>query len=101
MKMKVLNNKILFKFLEDIQDGNLKQKTEWGFEVKGTHDDVKLPRWGVIIQSGPESKFNEGEYILIEPLMWTDNFEIDKQKFWMTQPEKVLASSKKEPSGLL
>jgi co-chaperonin GroES (HSP10) len=96
--MKVIKNSILFKFLDETKDGGFKNKTSWGFEILDRRENTKHPRWGEVIAVGPKTKaVKKGDYILIEPLMWTLGIEVDSTKFWSTNEDKVLLVSKELP----
>lgn len=89
-KLKALNYSIIFQFLEQT-DNALSNKTDWGFEIKDGKKDLQVPRWGKVISTGKDVKIvKETDYILIEPLMWTLQIEVDKEKYWSTNETKVI-----------
>lgn len=102
MGLKVLNDKIIFQFVEDISRGAFNNKTDWGFQfVQNAAADVKKPRWGLVLQTGPEVQdVKEGNYVLIEPLMWTLRLSYEGTDFWYTQESKILALAEEEPVGI-
>jgi hypothetical protein len=98
IKYSVVKDSILFKFVEDTGKGFFKNKTSWGFEVVKKQDDTKYARWGEVLAVGKKVKnVQVGQYILIEPLMWTLGVEHNGQKFWATNEEKVMLVSKEIP----
>jgi hypothetical protein len=102
MKLKILGHKIIFKFVQEVTDGKFKASTDWGFQIKTQNDDPKFARWGKVVDFGPEvADIEAGDYVLIEPLMWTTYMEIDDGKVWGTNRDKIIAVSKTEPTGLI
>lgn len=100
--MKPTRQNIEFEFLEDIADGGFKNNTDWGFEIRDRVEDVKIPRWGKVRGVGAEVTGVEiGDYILIEPLMWTESLTYKGDKYRFTNEEKVLAKSKSKPIGIV
>lgn len=102
MKLKILGHKIIFQFTQDIASGKFKASTDWGFQIATQNDDPKFARWGKVVDFGPEvTDIEIGDYILVEPLMWTTYMEINDEKVWGTNRDKVIAVSKTEPTGLI
>lgn len=102
MKLRILGNKIIFKFVQEVTNGKFTANTDWGFQLKTHNDDAKYARWGEVIDLGPEvTDVKVGEFVLIEPLMWTTHMEIDNVKVWGTNRDKIVAVSKSEPKGLI
>lgn len=101
-KIRCPKQRIIFQFIGDTQSGNFVPKTEWGFEIKRATEDHKEPRWGEVKVVGKDVKHVvTGDYVLIEPLMWTLNFQYEGEKYWATDEVKVLAVSKTRPSGIM
>lgn len=100
-KYKTLRNNIIFKFLDEANDKGFTNTTDWNFVVKGHEFNAKSPRWGIVVRKGEDvpAHIQEGDYILIEPLMWSVNFKIDDVKYWSTNSEKVIGSLKTPPTG--
>ena len=102
MKLKALGNRIIFKFVQNVTDGKFGASTSWGFQIQTQNDDPKFARWGEVTHLGPDVEgINVGDYILIEPLMWTNNMELEDGKVWGTNTEKVIAVTSVEPKGLI
>lgn len=95
----VIENGIIFKFVEDITNKAFDNKTSWGFEIRDRTNDMKRPRWGVVERIGPKvTQVAEGDYILIENLQWTNALEYKNDKFWKTNETKVIMVSKEAPT---
>jgi hypothetical protein len=96
MKLKPLGKNIIFIFLEDTAGGKF-VPTTGGKILLTTKNDAhnREPKWGKVFLTGPnvDPEVKVGEYILIEPLMWTPGFEYDGVKFWKTDSDKVMATS--------
>ena len=100
--IKAQNQKIIFSFLDDAGDKGFTNTTSWNFVVKGHEFNAKSPRWGIVVKKGPDvpEYITEGDYILIEPLMWTHGFKIEGTKYWATDFAKIIGSVKDKPAGL-
>ena len=88
-----LNDKIMFQFLDDTggAKGKFSDRTlASGIIIAQSEMKQKQPRWGEVLAVGPESSVKVGEYILIEGLMWTFGTEIDGQKMWQTDEDKII-----------
>lgn len=97
-EVKVLEDGIIFKFLEDTSSGAFQNATNWGFIVKDRDNDVQYPRWGQALTVGRKVKYVvPGDYILIENLQWTNALHYEEDKFWKTNESKVLLVSKDKP----
>lgn len=95
-KLQALRNNIMFKFLDETTGSQGKftdQKTPSGIVIPTLDSSQKLPRWGQVISAGPLSAAKEGEYILIEALMWTNGVVLDGEKYWKTEDSKVLLAT--------
>lgn len=98
---KIIGNKFIFQFIEDITNSSFNNKTSWGFEVKNVRDDIKTPRWGKVVKVGHTvESLNVNDYVLIEPLMWTHGFEIEGTKYWCSATEKIIGHMEQEPTGI-
>lgn len=103
--IKLIEDKIAFKFLEDTDGNGFSSTTEAGLIVQRQDDkQVNVPRWGVALKCADAvTEIKEGEYILIEPLGWTTSLELSEvydEKFWVTTESKVMAVSDEEPKLL-
>lgn len=91
-------NRIIFQFVDETTNSNFKNKTNWGFEFTQHAEELKSPRWGVITHIGSKIKEVEvGQYILIEPLMWTLGMTMPDGTYWTTAIDKVMAVSDEHP----
>lgn len=98
-KVNVLEDGIIFKFVEDISGGSFDNKTNWGFELKDKIDDMKRPRWAIALKTGPKVKYvKENDYILIENLQWTMALHYESDKFWKTNESRVLLVTEEKPN---
>lgn len=100
--IKTLAHNIIFEFLDEANNKGFTNTTSWNFVVKTHKDNAQNPRWGKVISTGPTvpDHIAVGDYILIEPLMWTHGFLIDGKKYWSTNLSKVIGSLKEEPTGI-
>lgn len=99
--LKALNDKIIFKFVQDTAGNMFRETTKSGITVmENKEKQLQAPRWGVVVTVGKDvsAEIYEGLYILVEPLMWTLHLEYDSEKFWVTSEPKVLAVSDTEPT---
>lgn len=97
-----IKHNILFVFLQKTNKaGSFVETTSWGFEM--SHDEAahfentaKNGRWAKVVSCGPDVNREEiapGQYIFIEPLMWTTGMTFDGVKIWKTDPTKVMLVS--------
>ncbi len=95
-------NHILFQFEDEIDKSRrstFKEKTDWGFELKGSVDEtLEHGRWARIIGLGPDvdEDFFVGQKILIEKLMWTKTVDYNGLKFARTDDTQVIAVEESE-----
>lgn len=103
--IKPLGNNIIFKFLYDTDSdtGMFQDQTESGIQILKNHEDTtKSPRWGKIVALGSEvTDISLTDYILIEPLMWTDSVTHDGSKYWSTNIDKIMCVSETNPETSL
>jgi len=96
MKVSLFEDKIAFRFEEEIVNRGFVNKTESGLYVQEEHSkQLQHPRWGVVFQVGPDCfEVKEGDMILIESLMWTNGIDLEENKdeeFWITRERNVIA----------
>lgn len=97
-QIEVLEDGIIFKFIEKISGKRFDNATDWGFTIQDKDNDMKHPRWGIVERIGPKVKHCVvGQYVLIENLQWTNALEYDGDKFWKTNESRVIMTSEKEP----
>lgn len=95
-KLKALNDRIIFKFVQETVGGKFVEKTKSNFVIiEGADKQLKAPRWGIAYKVGKDvsEDIKEGTYILIENLMWTEHVVFEGEKMWTTAEEKVIAVS--------
>jgi co-chaperonin GroES (HSP10) len=101
MDISPLNADILFQFIDDLTGEALTTKTKSGLALAKdyTYSEQKDPRWAKVMAVGPKVKDDgiiNGEYILIEPLMWTVGVQYKDQMVWKTDESKIMATSPEE-----
>lgn len=100
-QIKPQGQKIIFQFIDDANAKGFSNTTSWNFEVKTHEHNAQSPRWGKVILTGTTVKgIESGDYVLIEPLMWTHGFTVEEVKYWATDFVKVIGSLKEEPTGI-
>ena len=102
MKIDPIQTKLIFRFLQETHRNGFINVAESGIIIQSPFDDPKIPRWGKVLKTGENVfKIFPNEYILIEPLMWTEFFiDDDGVKSWSTDECKVMAKCIKEPTGI-
>lgn len=99
-KLKPINDRIIFVFLQNIEGSQFQETTKSGIQIIESKDkQLKGARWGKVISVGENvsSEIYEGLYILIEPLSWTLHVEFQREKFWNTSEDRILAVSTESP----
>lgn len=92
-KLRPLGNTILFKFLDQTggSKGAFSERTRSGLIIPQLQSTQKGERWGEIIAVGDDvTEVAVGDYILIEPLMWTPGEVFEGEKVWKTNHDKVM-----------
>jgi len=93
--IKPLRKNFFFTFVDDISpDGRFISKSKSGILMtsKGLEEQSNFARWAIVVAVGDEViGFNVGDYVLIEPLKWTQGFMFDQRKIWKSDQDKVLA----------
>jgi len=99
--LRVFRNEILFQFEDEdaiINDGKrtargFKEVTEWGFTIVSSKESASNARWGIVKAVGPEvgPDIFIGRRILIESLKWTEGVEYERETYWKTNEDVVLA----------
>lgn len=92
-KLEPLPIDILFRFNDATRKGMFEDVSAGGLYLGRSMElSLQEARWGTVIEIGCDVKdVAVGDQILIEPLKWTDGFEIDSIKYWKTQERFVLA----------
>ena len=96
MKLTLFEDKISFKFEQDVANGGFIDQTESGILIQEEHSkQIKIARSGIVIDVGPEcTDVKIGDTILIEPSMWTNSIDLDEsgsEEFWVTRERNVIA----------
>ena len=111
MKLRCLRNGILFAFIQnETGHGLFEEKTNWGFTMtpgsylhgkdKENFDRaLQVGRWAKVLTIGPECEEVEvGDYVCIEPTMYTNAFMHDGIKIRKSDESKVMLISKEKPN---
>lgn len=100
VRLRCQKTRILFQFVENTRTGSFNNTTDWGFEIKKPVEDIKAPRWAKVLVVGKDVKaVKPGQYVLVEPMMWTNAFTYENEKYWATAEEKLIAMSEVLPTG--
>lgn len=94
MKLYPFKHTVLFQFLDATEgaEGAFSERSRAGLIIPRLQATQKGERWGKVIAVGPEAAdILIGDYVLIEPLMWTLNGRIASEKFWKTNADKIMA----------
>ena len=95
--IEAIDDKIIFEFLEDIQNKTFSKVSEGGIILQqAAENQLQEPRFVKVLKVGPDVKDVKVEdIVLVEPLKWTTAIEIEEadSKFWITDEKSVLAIS--------
>lgn len=110
MAVRPLHDSFLFAFLQNqTGDGNFIEQTKSGIVIPGVGNrqaqghaafdrSIKEGRWAMVLATGPECKeIKNGDFVCIEPNMWTNSVEHDGIKIRKSDESKVMAISKERP----
>lgn len=100
MQASPIRSNILFCFLNQTNSGSgtFTDSTKSGVLVSTILDSQAAGRWAKALLVGPECVgIKVGQYIFIQPLMWTTGFDFDGIKIWKTDESKILAVSDEIP----
>jgi len=111
MKLRAIRNSFLFAFLQKQNDhGYFAESTEWGFDVIAHKDPkkeghaafdatLKQGRWGRVVLIGNDcDDVKVGDYVCLEPMMWTNGFKHDGIMIHKSDETKVMLISKEKPN---
>lgn len=109
MKLRCIRNGILFVFLQPVtSDGQFVEQTKWGFQLQNNPSKQSQSfgesirhegRWGKVLTIGPECEHVKiGDYICVEPNMWSNSFKYDDIQIRKTDESKVLLVSEEKPN---
>lgn len=114
MKLRCIRNGILFAFLQNTNSkGYFEDQTSWGLKIVADKDgqgaghgsfdrSISQGRWAKVLVVGNEcDEVQVGDYICIEPQMWTNSFEYDGVQIRKTDESKVMIISKEKPNVFL
>lgn len=94
-----IHENIFFKFTEPTGDGRFNQISDGGIHIV-EHKEKQLEecRWGKVLAVGPEvpkDVVEEGDYILVLNLQWTNMFNLNNIRMWMTNFESLVGIADK------
>ena len=97
--LRPIHNHIIFQFIDPIIGRFFGGTTDAGLFLTASQEgSATEPRWGKVYALGHEcSDELSGAYkqeqieVLIEPLMWTQGFHFNEEKYWRTDESKILA----------
>jgi len=99
-KLRALNDTIIFVFVQDTAGNMFHEQTKSGIAyIENKDKQLKSARWGKVVKTGKDvsSEIANGQYVLIEPLMWTTHMAHEGEKFWVTSEDKILAIAEENP----
>lgn len=99
-ELRVLKQNIIFQFVEETtSDGQFKQSSREGLIViEDKHKQMDKPRWAEVMVTGDDVEGIEvGDYIYIKSLQWTPHFKYERDLYWTTDQDQIIAVSSVEP----
>lgn len=95
MKLKPLNDKILFKFMDDIKHGFFTEKHDSGIIIdlgQNHKHSSEVSRLCQVVAIGPKVvNIDVGDIVVVEALKWTTKYPVSsKMVVWMTEQQYVL-----------
>lgn len=95
MKIRPLNDKILFKFVDTVKKGFFKEQHASGIviDLGGNHQDSsRLCRLVEVVDVGPKVKeVDRGDLVVVQALMWTNSFRTGGgSQIWMTEQKHIM-----------
>jgi hypothetical protein len=98
--LRPLKNTVLFQFLDDTggAKGRFSERYNGSIVIPVLNSNQnKSSRWGKVVSIGPEvQEVKVGDFILIEPLQWTNNEVFEGEKIWKTDEGKIMLSTDDE-----
>lgn len=97
MNLQPINDNIVIKFRDEVKNGHFVDKQRSSgliVDLGGDHQSSGMyNRIAEVVSVGPKvlkEVCTVGDNIVVEHLMWTESFQYESQKYWMTQPRCVL-----------
>ena len=87
-KLQAVRNHIIFQFenatVKHMGVNQFEETAESGLVFVRVDDSTKSPRWGLVREIGPECDDDIciNTRVLIDPLMWSEGFEVGGETFW-------------------
>lgn len=98
--LRPLKNTVLFQFLDDTggAKGRFSERYNGSIVIPVLNSNQnKSSRWGKVVSIGPDvQEVKVGDFILIEPLQWTNNEVFEGEKIWKTDEGKIMLSTDDE-----
>lgn len=99
----LIEKKIAFEFLEDVDSTGFNNKTASGIIIQEQQkNQVDRPRWGRVLKCAHGvTEVAVSDFILVEPLGWTPAIELDEtgsKKFWITTEDRIMAVGDAKPT---
>lgn len=98
--LRPLKNTVLFQFLDDTggAKGRFSERYNGSIVIPVLNSNQnKSSRWGKVVSIGPDVReVKVGDFILIEPLQWTNNEVFEGEKIWKTDESKIMLSTNDE-----
>ena len=92
MNLKPLNDSVMFTFVDKANSRGFENKTETGIIYRSHEDSAGAPRWAKVVAIGPKViDVEPGMVVLIEALRWTEGFEFEGNKYWITIEKEIMA----------
>lgn len=111
MKLRCLRNHFLFSFVQNQNaKGAFEEETSWGFKITPGKDfqgqdneafnkAIQNGRWAMVLITGPEcEEVVKGDFVCLEPAMWTSAVDFDGLKVRRSDESKVMLISKEKPN---
>jgi len=91
-KLTPLKSNVMFQFLESTGGGKgrFHGTTKSGIIILPNADQQKKHKWGKVLAAGPDAAVKEGDYILVESLMWMEGTKVNGVAMWKTDDSKIL-----------
>jgi co-chaperonin GroES (HSP10) len=92
-KLQPIGITILFQFLDETNGahGSFSERTRSGLIIPTLSTTQKGERWGKVIAVGPKVEgILPGDFVMVEPLMWTRRVELDGENIWKTNTDKIM-----------
>lgn len=100
MELRPFKKSVIFEFLDETTGnfGMFQDKSRAGIILTADHRIQKKGRWGKVYKVGDEvTGIEPGDFVFLQPLMWTTFFNFNGKKYWKSDISKVMIVSKTQP----